>query len=71
MKITLLNTEELILREIKDRKMNQIDIAKTYSIILKQGDDVDWGKINRAILSRWKPSGLDKIKRLAWASKFE
>lgn len=64
------NYEELILNEIKDRKLKQIDIAKTYSLILKQNIDVDWGKINRAILSRWKHSGLDKIKRVAWSGKF-
>ena len=46
------NYEELILSEIKDIKLKQIDIAKTYSFILKQGIDVDWGKINKAILKR-------------------
>ncbi len=26
---------------------------------------VDWGKINRAILARWSPAGLRRIKELA------
>ena len=29
-------------------------------------DGVDWHAINGAILRRWKPSTLERIKRAAW-----
>lgn len=29
-------------------------------------ESIDWPAVNRAILARWKHSGLDRIKRDAW-----
>jgi hypothetical protein len=49
--------------------LSQKDIAVTYAMAMKsaaQGaDQPDWLAINTAILSRWKMSGLERIKKRA------
>jgi hypothetical protein len=46
------------------------DVALTYALAMWchfQGQlPVDWPRINRAILTRWKSSGLTWIKESAW-----
>lgn len=45
--------EKQILGEIADKRMKRLDVAKSYALILRdQRDEVDWGKINRAIIER-------------------
>lgn len=65
----LTNPEWVILNEIENRKLKQIDIAKTYNIILKNNITVNWEKINKAIVDRWSRAGLENIKTLAWTDK--
>lgn len=61
-------TEEAIMRAIADKAMTQRDVAQIYAILLQSGPDgANWARINRAIMDRW-PSGLERIKRLAWRS---
>lgn len=69
MRFELLIPEEVIIREIQDKKFNQKDIAKTMAIILRQGSDVDWKRINAAIVNRWSKAGLNRIKEMAWSGK--
>lgn len=49
---------------------SQKNIALTYAMAIKseaQGaDKPDWSAINRAILSRWKMGGLERIKKRAF-----
>jgi hypothetical protein len=49
--------------------LSQSHIAKTYALAMyseaHKADDPDWRAINMAILSRWKMSGLLRIKKMA------
>jgi len=67
----LANCENMILREIADKKFKQRDIAQTYalSIVSSEHDNIDWVKVNRAIIERWSKSGLERIKKMAWSGK--
>lgn len=58
-----------LLREIADRQFKRRDVAKTYALALRSSELVDWGRVNCAIITRWSPSGLEYIKRLAWNGK--
>lgn len=62
----LTNPEWVIENEIADPKVTQTSVAMTYAFALMSPSIVDWERMNRAILSRWKPSGLERIKRMAW-----
>lgn len=66
MKVTLLNCEEVIEREIADKECTRDTLALTYAFAIGSKYDVDFARINEAILSRYAPSGLDYIKRKAW-----
>lgn len=62
--------EKQILGEIADKRMRRRDVAQSYSLILRdQRDQVDWAKINHAILERWSPHALNWIKEQAWTGK--
>ena len=61
--------EDVILNELKHREVTQKDIAQTYRLALRSSEDIDWGKINKAIVKRWSLSGLKRIKETAWSGK--
>ena len=46
----------------------QADIAVTYAPCLAHSDveQLDWARINAVILTRYKKSGLERIKNRAW-----
>lgn len=70
MKMELCCCESTLLDEIKDKRLKQINIAQTYSLALRSSEkDINWKKINIAIIDRWSLSGLLRIKRLAWSGK--
>jgi len=48
-----------------DRSLKQADIAIMYYFALST-PCVDWPLVNRAILMRYRPSGLVRIKKMAW-----
>lgn len=56
-----MNELMLAVVESKDRKA----MAGVYARYL-DANDVDWGVVNAAILTRWSMSGLQYIKTLAW-----
>lgn len=66
--IELVNCEETLLREIADKRMKQADVASTYGLALLSGErrQVDWKRVNQAIMARWSQSGLERIKARAW-----
>lgn len=59
-----------ILDAVARRENTQLEIAAEYArgIIREEIEhDIDWLAVNRAILARYKPSGLQRIKGLAFA----
>ena len=38
-------------------------------LLSEQNINVNWKKINEAIMKRWSEPGLDRIKNLAWSGK--
>lgn len=65
-KIQLICPERTILEEIKDKQFKRDDIAVTYFMCLCSEEQINWAKINHAIINRWSKSGLNYIKKLAW-----
>lgn len=64
--VTLMDVEEVVLQEIADKRMNRNTVALTLAFGLRQNDDLDWKKINQAILKRWSKSGREYILKRAW-----
>ena len=68
-RINLICCTQVIQNEIA-QGLPQKDIAVTYAMAIKSqaegADKPDWLAINRAILSRWKMSGLERIKKRAF-----
>jgi hypothetical protein len=71
MRVELAGCEAALLAEIADPQMSRLDVAKTYCLALRSSerDGIDWGKVNRAILSRWSPHALNWIKERAHSGK--
>lgn len=68
MKIYLAACTETICHEV-EQGFTQKSIALTYALAIlthhAKIEEVDWRKINTAILGRWKMSGLERIKESA------
>ena len=71
MSYKLSNCEQVLLKEIANRAFKRMDIARTYALATKSSEfkQVDWVKVNEAIVKRWSLSGLEYIKNLAWTGK--
>lgn len=67
--ISLVCCTQVIQNEIA-QGLTQRQIATTYAMALvsdaRGADTPDWPTINRAILAKWKMSGLERIKKRAW-----
>lgn len=63
--------EQTLLREISDKRMKRLDVAKTYRLAMQSSEcfSMDWAKVNKAILDRWSPYALEWIKEKAWSGK--
>jgi hypothetical protein len=66
MKVELMGVEELILQEIADKDFTRDNVALTYAFCISSSEEMDFGKINSAIVARWSYSALDYIKKKAW-----
>lgn len=66
--VHLADVEGVIEREIA-AGAKQKDVAKTYALGMRSDWPTDWARVNRAILAKWKMSGLERIKKLAWSGK--
>jgi len=64
-KIADVDFVQWIMNEINDPVFKQADVATTYAILIGKGHK-DFSGINKAILERWSPTGLRRIKTLAW-----
>lgn len=67
MRIEMVDVEAQLLREIADEDMTRDDVAQTYAFALRQQDEVDFPRVNRAIMGRWSLAALKYIKTRAWA----
>lgn len=67
-RVELALCEETLLEEIADPKMKRRDVAMTYGLAIRSSEahQIDWGKVNQAIIKRWSLSALDWIKAQAW-----
>ncbi len=65
MRIVMTDCQETILREIATPSLKQLDVAQSYALTMESGEQVDWAKINKAIMDRWSKSGLIRIKEMA------
>lgn len=69
-RINLVGCTDVIMQEVACKESTQKDIALTYAMAIKSqadgADTPDWPAINRAVLSRWKMSGLERIKKRAF-----
>lgn len=64
--VEMVGVEDVLLREIPDHQFKQADIALTYAFGIVSSEDVDWPKVNAAIIERWSPTGLTRVKEMAW-----
>jgi hypothetical protein len=70
MTVDLVDPQGVLLREIADKRMTRDDVAMTYAFAIRQHDggrdQVDFAKVNHAILDRWSMAALKYIKEKAW-----
>ena len=64
----LIDAHKLIIQECESGA-TQKTVAKTYALGLRSEEGFDYKAANEAILNRWKPSGLARIKEMAWSGK--
>lgn len=65
------NCEITILNEISHKECKRNDIALTYYFCMVSSENIDYAKVNKAIIERWSFSGLEYIKKEAnkWFEK--
>ena len=68
-RVELACCESTLLSEIADKRFKQKSIAKTYALAIRSSerDQVDWLKVNKAIIARWSMAGLERILKMAWS----
>lgn len=64
----LIDAHKLIIQEC-ERGATQKTVAMTYALGLRSQEGFDYRAANEAILKCWKPSGLARIKDMAWSGK--
>lgn len=62
----MVDVQGQLMAEIAEPEMKRDDVALTYAFGLRQPGEVDWGKVNEAIISRWSLAALKYIKERAW-----
>lgn len=67
----MIGCEATILNEISHKECKRNDVALTYYFCMVSSEDIDYAKINKAIIERWSFSGLEYIKKKAnkWFEK--
>lgn len=65
-RVELADPEGTLLREIADPQLTRDDVAMSYAMAMRGTEQVDWPKVNRAILERWSMAGLKYVKTEAW-----
>lgn len=69
--VEMLFCEATILNEISHKECKRKDIALTYYFCMVSKEDINYTKVNKAIIDRWSFSGLEYIKKEAnkWFQK--
>lgn len=67
MHVEMMDIERTLLGEIAEPQMKRADVALTYAYGLRSSENIDWPKVNGAIVDRWSLSALKWIKERAWA----
>lgn len=72
MQVELANCERVLLEEIAG-KATRLDVAKTYALALRSSErangQIDWAKVNKAIIRKWCSNALQWIKEQAHSGK--
>ena len=66
LRVEMIDPQGELLREVADSRMKRDDVALTYAFALRSRDEIDWLKVNEAIIDRWSLSALKYIKERAW-----
>jgi hypothetical protein len=67
LRVTMVDVQGQLEREIADRRMARKDVMLTYAFGIRDcADEVDWPKINQLIIDRWSLNALKYIKEGAW-----
>ncbi len=66
MRVELMNAEQMMLQECGYKRCTRDSVAVTYAFGLVGSEDIDWAKVNCAIMERWSVSALEYIKAKAW-----
>ena len=70
MKMELMCCESTLLSEIAMPEIKRKHLAMTYALAMRSSDkNIDWAKVNKAIMERWSFSGLKYIKEMAHSGK--
>ena len=69
MRVELCDCQNVLLEEIADKHFTQKSVALTYAMAMESSERVDWYVVNQAIIKRWSESGLERVKRMAWAKR--
>ena len=61
-------TTEMLIEEIKVVKLKQPAVAEIIAMVIMNGNhhEVDWVKVNSAIVERWSPSARERVLEMAW-----
>ena len=69
MKVELMFCEKIILQEIADKNFTRDSIAITYAFCIDSTENLDFAKINKAIITQRSRNALKYIKKEAWKLK--
>ena len=58
--------EATLLSEIEMKEIKRDHLALTYALAIRSEENVDYAKVNKAIMHRWSRAGLNYIKHRAW-----
>lgn len=64
--VEMVDVQNTLLREIATQELSRNSIALTYAFGLRSRENIDWAKVNAAIVERWSKAGLKYIKERAW-----
>ena len=73
LQIEMVCCESTLLQHIADKKVTRRLVAQAYHFAIQSPENstrqIDWSKVNAAIIERWSMSALLWIKNQAWSGK--
>ena len=64
--VQLLDCERIILQMVADKEAIRDSIVTPYAFAICSDEEIDFKKINMAIIERWSMNALRYIKHKAW-----